>query len=169
MAASTKLGGNPCNLIGDLPQEGSEASDFRFVRKDLSEGSFSEYKGKPTVLIAVPSVDTPVCANEAKQFNQKLSELGVNGLVISKDLPFALERFCNAEGVDNVEVVSDFRYRDFAEAYKTELADGGFQGLSARAVFVVGADGKVNHTQLVPEIGEEPDYDQVLDKLKELA
>ena len=169
MAASTKLGGNPCNLIGDLPEEGAQASDFRFVRKDMSEGSFSELKGKPSVLIAVPSVDTPVCANEAKQFNEKLSELGANGLVISKDLPFALERFCSSAGIDNVEAVSDFRYRDFTDAYKTELSDGAFQGLSARVVFVVDADGKIAHTQLVPEIGEEPDYDKVLDKVKELV
>lgn len=169
MAASTKLKGTPVQLNGELPQEGSEAPDFRFVRKDMSEGSLSEFKGKPTVLIAVPSVDTPVCAKEAKQFNEKLSEMGAQGLVVSKDLPFALGRFCDAEGVENVETVSDFRYQDFVNAYKTEISEGAFEGLSARAVFVVDPNGKIAHTQLVPEIGEEPDYDAVLQNVKELV
>lgn len=169
MAASTKLKGEPVQLKGDLPQEGDNAPEFRYVRKDMSEGKLSELKGKPTVLIAVPSVDTPVCANEAKQFNQKLSDLGAHGLVISEDLPFALGRFCDAEGIENVETVSDFRYKDFVNAYGTEVAEGPFQGLSARAVFVVDPDGKISHTQLVPEIGEEPDYDSVLKQVKELV
>lgn len=169
MAATTKLKGEPVQLNGDLPQEGSEAPNFRFIRKDMSEGDLSELRGKPTVLIAVPSVDTPVCANEAKQFNQKLSDIGAQGLVISEDLPFALGRFCDAEGVENVDTVSDFRYKDFVNAYKTEIAEGPFQGLSARAVFVVDPDGKISHTQLVPEIGDEPDYEAVLQKVKELV
>lgn len=169
MAASTKLKGESFQLKGDLPQKGSEAPDFRFVKKDMSTGSLSDLKGRPTVLIAVPSVDTPVCANEAKQFNEKLSEMGAQGLVISKDLPFALGRFCEAEGIENVETVSDFRYQEFVDAYKTEVSEGPFEGLSARAVFVVDPNGKIAHTQLVPEIGEEPDYDAVLQDVKELA
>ncbi|MFB6257119.1 MAG: thiol peroxidase [Flavobacteriales bacterium] len=169
MAASTKLKGEAVQLNGELPQEGTEAPDFRFVRKDMSEGKLSDLKGKPTVLIAVPSVDTPVCANEAKQFNQKLSEIGAQGLVVSEDLPFALSRFCEAEGIENVDTVSDFRYGDFVDKYKTGIAEGPFQGLSARAVFVVDPDGKLAHTQLVPEIGEEPDYGTVIDHLKELV
>lgn len=126
-------------------------------------------QGKPTVLIAVPSVDTPVCANEAKQFNEKLAELGVQGLVVSEDLPFALGRFCENEGIENVETVSDFRYRDFIEKYGTGIAEGAFQGLSARTVFVVDPDGKITHSQLVPEIGEQPDFDAVLDSVKKVV
>ncbi len=169
MAASTKLKGEPVQLNGDLPQEGDQAPDIRFIRKDMSEGKLSEFKGKPVVLIAVPSVDTPVCANEAKQFNQKLSDMGAQGLVISEDLPFALGRFCDAEGIENVETVSDFRYQDLLTNYHTRIDEGAFEGLSARAVFVIDPDGKVAHTQLVPEIGEEPDYDEALSKVKEFA
>ncbi len=169
MAASTKLKGEPVQLNGDLPKEGDQAPDIRFVRKDMSEGKLSEHRGKPVVLIAVPSVDTPVCANEAKQFNQRLSDMGAQGLVISEDLPFALGRFCDAEGIENVETVSDFRYKGLLENYHTRIDEGAFHGLSARAVFVVDPDGKLAHSQLVPEIGEEPDYDKVLEQVKELA
>lgn len=169
MAASTKLKGEPTRLQGDLPKEGDSAPDIRFVRKDMSEGKLSELRGKPVVLIAVPSVDTPVCAKESKEFNEKLAEHGAAGLVISEDLPFALGRFCENEGIENVETVSDFRYRDLVQEYGTGVAEGPFQGLSARAVFVLDPDGKVAHSQLVPDIAEEPDYEAVLSSVKELV
>ena len=160
--ASVTLKGTPFPLIGDLPQGGA-AADFTFVKADLSDARMSDFGDKVKVLIAVPSLDTGVCQRETRKFNEALSEReGAVGLIISKDLPFAMNRFCEAEGIKNVTVASDFRHGEFTKAYHTEVAEGPFAGLSARAVFVVDQHNHIRYTELVPEIGQEPDYEAVM-------
>jgi len=148
------------------------AIDFTFVKSDLSEGNlYDDYEGKIKVLIAVPSLDTSVCQTETRQFNEGLSarkDKGVVGLIISKDLPFAMNRFCEAEGIENVTIASDYRYSDFINEYNTEILSGPFKGLSARAVFVIDQSNTIKYAELVPEIGEEPKYDAALKVVDEL-
>jgi thiol peroxidase len=154
--------GNPIKLKGDLPKLNSTATDFTYVKNDLKEESLYDLEDKVKVIIAVPSLDTSTCATETRKFNEKLSEKGVIGIVISKDLPFAQRRFCETDGIKNIMAVSDFRYNDFTEAYNTEILDGALKGLSARAVIVLDEDNIVRYTELVPEISSEPDYDKAL-------
>ena len=157
------LKGNTVNLKGELPAPGQDAPDFKFVKADLSEGSLHALKGKAKVILAVPSLDTGVCAMETKRFNQELSKRSdAVGLVISMDLPFAMKRFCETEGVANIVTGSDFRSHEFTNTYNTLLTSGPLAGLSARAVFVLNADNKIAYTELVPEITTEPDYAGVL-------
>ncbi|MDP5168683.1 MAG: thiol peroxidase [Bacteroidia bacterium] len=160
--ATVTLKGTPFPLIGDLPTSGT-AADFSFVKSDLSEGKMSDYEGKVKVLIAVPSLDTGVCQMETRKFNEELSKRdGAVGLILSKDLPFAMNRFCEAEGIKNVTIASDFRFGQFTKAYNTEVAEGPFGGLSARAVFVVDANNQIQYTELVTEIADQPNYDAVM-------
>jgi thiol peroxidase len=162
--SSVKLKGTPYPIKGDLPQPGAEAPDFTFVKSDLSEANLiDDFDGKVKVIIAVPSLDTGVCQTETRKFNEALGQRdGVVGIVISKDLPFAMNRFCEAEGIKNVVIGSDFRYSDFINEFGTEILSGPFKGLSARAVFVVDKKNMVRYTELVPEIGQEPEYDKAL-------
>lgn len=164
---NTKFKGTEVKLQGSLPQTGGPAPDVRYVGSDLSEGTLSGLKGKVVVLFSVPSVDTGVCATETRTFNQRLAGMGAVGLAISADLPFALKRFCAAEGIDNVQGVSDFRFRDM-DKYGVRMADGPLAGLLARVVFVVGKDGVLRYVQVVPEITTEPDYDAVLAEVGKL-
>ncbi len=160
---SVTLGGNPAQLRGQLPKVGDNAPEFTFVNSKLEELSSYELGGKALVIVAVPSLDTGVCAKETRRFNELLSQKeGVVGLVLSMDLPFAMKRFCELEGIENVKSGSDFRYREFAEAYNADIVDGPFKGLLARVVFVVDKDNVIRYAELVPEIGQEPNYDQVL-------
>lgn len=157
------LKGNAVSIKGDLPGLGTTASDFTFVKSDLSEGTLYGQGDSIKVIIAVPSLDTSTCALETRQFNQKLAnEAGVKALVISKDLPFAMKRFCETEGIANVVSGSDFRSSEFIQKYNTEILDGPLKGLSARAVIVVDKNNVVRYTELVPEISAEPNYDNVL-------
>lgn len=162
--SSVTLKGKKFSIKGDIPVEGENAVDFTFVKSDLTESSLvDDYAGKIKVLIAVPSLDTGICQMETKRFNQELSKReGVVGIVISKDLPFAMNRFCEAEGVSNVIIGSDYRYSDFINEYNTEILNGPLKGLSARAVFVVDAEDKIVYSELVPEIAQEPEYDKAL-------
>lgn len=155
-------------LKGNLPELNSKAKDFTFVKEDLSEGSLSDYKGKVKIIMAVPSLDTGVCQMETKRFNKELQNRdGVVGLVVSKDLPFAMHRFCENEGLKNVQIASDFR-SNFGEEYNTIMADGPLKGLNARAVFVVDQNDKIRHTELTNDVTEEPDYDRTLQVVDEL-
>ena len=161
--AQVTLKGNTTRIKGDLPAIGSIAPDFKFVKTDLTDSSLYEEGSKVKVIIAVPSLDTGVCALETRQFNQKLAnKANVTGVVISKDLPFAMRRFCETEGIKNVVSASDFRFNEFSQKYNTEITEGPMKGLSARAVFVVDANHVIRYTELVPEIAQEPDYDQVM-------
>ncbi|MGB3589710.1 MAG: thiol peroxidase [Tunicatimonas sp.] len=165
--ASVTLGGNPASIKGDIPTSGP-APDFTFVKDDMSSKKLSDLSGVK-VLIAVPSLDTSVCAAETHQFNKQLGgKSGVTGLVISKDLPFAMKRFCETSGIENIVNASDFRHGEFGEKYKTEITDGPFEGLSARAVFVVDQNNEIAYAELVPEVGEEPNYDKVMEAVDKL-
>ena len=165
--AKVTLGGNPINTMGELPKVGSEAPDFKIVLGDLSEKKLSDFRGKRVVLNIFPSIDTGVCAQSVRTFNKRASE-AENTVVIglSEDLPFALTRFCGEEGIDKVLTASLFRCGKFGEDYGVELVDGPLAGLQARSIVVVDEQGKVIYNQLVPEIGQEPDYDAALAALK---
>ena len=165
--AKVTLGGSPSNTVSDLPAVGKNAPDFKLVKTDMSEVSLSDYKGKNVVLNIFPSVDTGVCAMSVRQFNEKASSMdNTVVLCVSKDLPFAQARFCGAEGIENAITVSNFRNDDFGKDYGVELTDGGFKGLNARSVVVVNPEGEVVYNQLVPEIGNEPDYEKALAAVK---
>lgn len=161
--AQTKLGPATANLVGNLPTVGATAPAFVLTAPDMSDKSLSDFAGKNVVLNIFPSVDTSVCAASIREFNKRAAALpNTVILCISKDLPFAQKRFCGAEGIDRVFTLSDFRSRGFGNTYGVELSDTAFAGLFARAVVVIGTDGKVKHTELVPQIGEEPNYDAAL-------
>lgn len=154
--------GNPIHTSGELPKVGSTAPAFTLVRGDLKEATLASYAGKKKVLNVFPSIDTGVCATSVRTFNKLASgKDGVVVLNISKDLPFAMKRFCGAEGLENVEVLSAFR-SDFARAYGLEILDGPLQGLCSRCVVVLDAANNVLYAEQVPEIGQEPGYDQAL-------
>lgn len=159
--AQITLRGNAINTVGELPAVGSKAPAFSLTGSDLSAVSSEGFSGKSVLLNIFPSVDTPVCATSVRKFNERAGASGATVVNVSKDLPFAQKRFCGAEGIENVTTASAFR-DSFGEDYGTTIADGPMAGLLARAVVVIGADGNVAYTQLVPEIAEEPDYDAAL-------
>jgi thioredoxin-dependent peroxiredoxin len=163
--AKVTLKGNPFNTNSDLPAVGSKAPAFKLVQTTLAELSSAELSGKRVVLNIFPSVDTPTCATSVRTFNEKASSLD-NTVVVcaSQDLPFALARFCGAEGLDKVIPASAFR-SSFAADYGVKMVDGPLTGLCARAVVVLGTDGKVLHTELVSEVAHEPNYDAALKAL----
>lgn len=161
--ASVTLGGNAITVNGNFPKVGDTASDFTLTGKDLKEVGLKDFAGKRKVLNIVPSLDTPVCQASTRQFNQKASGLGNTVvLVISGDLPFASNRFCTAEGLTNVVTLSTFRNRDFHSRYGVDIGDGALKGLTARGVVVLDENNKVLHSELVPEIKQEPNYDAAL-------
>ena len=161
--AKTALQGNPVNLSGDLPAIGSQAPDFNLVAKDLSDKGLADFAGKKKLLNIVPSLDTGVCAASTRHFNQAMAgKTDAVALVISADLPFAMGRFCDAEGITNVVSLSMMRSRNFAKDYGVLITDGPLAGITARAVVVLDANDRVVYTQLVPEITEEPDYEAAL-------
>lgn len=161
--ASVTLKGNPCNLAGALPKAGQAAPAFTLVKSDLSPVTGADLRGKTTILLTVPSLDTPVCATQTRKFNEKAASLPNTAVVVaSSDLPFAIKRFCAAEGIQNVHGASDLRDRGFGERWGVAIKDGPLQGVLARAAFVVGPEGTVKYAALVPEIAQEPDYDAIL-------
>jgi thiol peroxidase len=165
--AMFKLKGNPFNTVGDLPEVGADAPDCTLVGADLSPVVLGGYKGQRVVLNIFPSLDTEVCAASVRRFNEAAANLANTKVVcVSMDLPFAAGRFCSAEGIENVVTASDFRDGAFGKAYGVRIADGPLAGLLARAVVVVGKDGKVLHSQLNPETTEEPDYAAALAVLR---
>ncbi|MCT1544911.1 MULTISPECIES: thiol peroxidase [Kocuria] len=157
--AETAMQGNPVHTVGELPAEGTSVRSFDLVGADLGPVASDEFTGQRMVLNIFPSLDTGVCAQSVREFNQRASELqNTTVLCVSKDLPFAQARFCGTEGLDNVVTASAFR-SSFGEDYGVTMTDGPLQGLLARAVVVVDENGQVVHSQLVPEISQEPDYD----------
>ncbi|MBN9634223.1 MAG: thiol peroxidase [Actinobacteria bacterium] len=159
--AQITLRGNPINTVGDLPAVGSAAPAFALTGVDLGPVTNEQFSGKPVVLNIFPSIDTPVCATSVRTFNERAAASGATVLCVSNDLPFAQKRFCGSEGIENVSTASSFR-DSFGEDYGIALADGPMAGLLARAIVVIGADGNVAYTELVPEIAQEPDYDAAL-------
>lgn len=159
--ATIGFGDATANTIGDLPAKGAKAPSFTLVADDLTELSSADLTGK-TVISIFPSIGTGVCQASVRKFNELASSLeGTTVLNVSKDLPFALQQFCAAEGLDNVKVASGFR-SSFGEDYGITLTDSKFQGLYGRGVVVVDADGTVLHSELVPAVGQEPDYDAAI-------
>jgi thioredoxin-dependent peroxiredoxin len=162
--ADITLGGGPAHTVGDLPAVGSSPS-FSLTAGDLSEVTNASFAGQRVVLNIFPSVDTPVCAMSVRKFNEAASSLdNTTVLCVSADLPFAQGRFCGAEGLDNVKTASSFR-SDFGSSFGISMADTALAGLLARAVVVLDESGKVVHSQLVPEIAQEPDYDAAIASL----
>jgi thioredoxin-dependent peroxiredoxin len=159
--AQITLRGNQINTVGELPAVGSPAPGFTLTGSDLGEVSSSQFNGTPVLLNIFPSVDTPVCAASVRTFNERAAASGVSVLCVSKDLPFAQKRFCGAEGIESVTTASAFR-AGFGEDYGVTITDGPMAGLLARAIVVIGPDGNVAYTELVPEIAQEPDYDAAL-------
>jgi thiol peroxidase len=159
--ATIAFGDSTANTVGDLPAEGSKAPSFTLVGADLAELSSADLTGK-TVLNIFPSIGTGVCQASVRKFNELAAGLeGTTVLNVSMDLPFALAGFCGAEGIENVTVASGFR-SSFGQDYGITLTDSKFEGLYGRAVVVLDADGTVIHSQLVPAVGQEPDYDAAI-------
>jgi thiol peroxidase len=160
--AQVTLGGNPVNTVGELPAVGSAAPLYTLAGADLSDVTPDSFSGKKVVLNIFPSIDTPTCAASVRAFNAAIADRDDAVVVcISQDLPFAQARFCGAEGLSNVVTASAFR-SDFGKDFGISLADGKLAGLFARAVVVVDPSGNVVHTELVPEIAQEPNYDAAL-------
>jgi thioredoxin-dependent peroxiredoxin len=155
--------GNPITTNGELPKVGAKAPDFKLTAGDLKDVSLADYRGKRKVMNIVPSLDTPTCATSTRKFNEKAGQMpNTVVLVISADLPFAMKRFCTTEGLQNVVPLSLMRSKSFAKEYGVLIQDGLLAGITARAVVVVDENDQVVYTELVPEIGQEPDYDKAL-------
>ncbi len=158
--AITALGGNEVQTIGELPEVGAAAPAFELVGSDFSAVTLPS--GTRTVLNIFPSIDTGICAASVRKFNELAARLdGTKVINVSHDLPMAQARFCGAEGIENVTTASGFR-SSFGDDYGVKLVDGKLAGLLARSIVVIGADGTVLHSQLVPEIATEPDYDSAV-------
>jgi thiol peroxidase len=152
---------------GDLPQVGMNAPDFTLTRSDLSDVSLKHFQGKKKLLNIVPSLDTGVCAASARRFNEEAASVpDAVVITVSCDLPFAQKRFCEVEGIENVEMLSELRTRTFGESYGVRMVDGPLAGLLSRAVVVIDEHDKVTYTEQVPEIAQEPAYDKAIEALK---
>lgn len=165
--AQITLKGNTINTVGELPKKGEEANDFTLVKTDLSRVSLADFKAKNLVLNIFPSLDTGTCAASVRRFNEEAAGLDdTEVLCISRDLPFAQARFCGAEGIKNVVTLSDYETGQFGKDYGLEVAEGPMKGLHSRVVIVLDEDRKVVYTQQVPEIVDEPDYEEALKAVK---
>lgn len=161
--AQTHLKGNAVDTVGDLPAVGSAAPAFTVTGTDLSDVSLADHAGKRVILNIFPSIDTGICAASTRRFNEEAGKLdNTVVLCVSADLPFAHGRFCEAEGLNDVIPTSVFKSSGFGQDYGVTMSSGPLTGLLARAVVVIGADGKVAYTELVPEIAQEPDYEAAL-------
>ncbi|NJN28174.1 MAG: thiol peroxidase [Cyclobacteriaceae bacterium] len=159
--------GNPVKTVGNLPEVGSNAPEFTVTKTDLQDVTLADFKGKNLILNIFPSVDTGVCAASVRKFNSEASDIdNTQVLCISKDLPFAHKRFCEAEGIKNVIASSEYKNTSFSDNYKIKMSDGPLAGLFSRSIVVIDPDGKVVYTEQVPEITSEPDYQKALDALK---
>jgi thioredoxin-dependent peroxiredoxin len=157
------LKGNPIETVGTLPKVGDKAPEFSLLKQDLTRASLKDFPGKK-VLNIFPSVDTAVCATSVRKFNEVVSKRGITVLCVSEDLPFALKRFCGAENLDKVTVLSAFR-SSFSKDYGLEITTGPLAGLASRSVVVLDENNKVIYTEQVPEIAQEPNYEAALAKL----
>src|SRR6185295_1478665 len=165
--ATVTLKGNPVAVSGTLPGKGAAAPDFKLTTKDLKDVALADYAGKRKVLNIVPSLDTPTCQQSTRVFNERASAMNnAVVLVVAADLPFAMSRFCGAEGLSNVVTLSTFRDHSFHGKYGVDIVDGPLKGLTARAVVVLDENNKVLHSELVPEIANEPNYEAALTALK---
>jgi len=153
---------NPVTLLGTEIQVGNDAPNFTVVANDLSEKTLDDYEGKVKLISVVPSLDTGVCSKQTKRFNEEADKLdNVQLLTISMDLPFAQTRWCSAEGVNNIEILSDHREADFGKKYGVLIKE---LRLLARSIFVVDSNNKVTYVEYVPEVSSHPDYDKALEE-----
>lgn len=165
--AEITLKGNKIKTIGELPKVGNKAPVFKMIKNDLSTFKLNQLKGQRVILNIFPSIDTGTCAQSVREFNKKASELeNTKVLCISRDLPFAQARFCGAEGIENVETLSDFSKGKFGKDYKLTIKNGPLKNLFSRAIIVLDEEHKVIHTEQVQEIVDEPNYQKALDSLK---
>jgi thiol peroxidase len=161
--ASITLGGNPIHTCGELPKNGTKAPEFKLVKTDLSIATLADFSGSRLVLNIFPSIDTGTCATSVRKFNEKASALiNTKVLCISRDLPFAQNRFCGAEGLENVINLSDFNAGTFGKDYGLEITDSVLSGLHSRVIVVIDENGIILYTEQVSEIANEPNYDAAL-------
>lgn len=161
--ANITLKGNPIHTNGKLPNQGSMAVDFNLTAGDLSNKTLSDFAGKKVIMNIFPSVDTGVCAASVRKFNEKAAALeNTVVLCISRDLPFAQSRFCGAEGIENVVMLSDYNTGKFAENYGLKIIDGPLVGLLSRCIVILSEKGEVIYTEQVPEITQDPDFEKAL-------
>lgn len=159
--------GNPITIDGVFPKVGQKAPAFSLVNRDLMDVTLANYAGKRKVLNIVPSLDTPVCALSTRKFNQQASNMNNTVvLIIAADLPFAMSRFTDAEGLDKVITLSTMRGANFMKDYGVAIAEGPLAGITARAVIVLDESDTIIHAELVPEIADEPNYEAALAALK---
>ena len=164
--AKITLQGNPLNTTGNLPETNQKAPNFNLVAGDLSEKKLTDFSGSKLILNIFPSVDTGTCATSVREFNQKAASLeNTKVLCISRDLPFAQSRFCGAEGIENVIMLSDFATGNFGKEYGLEITNGPLKGLHSRCIVVLNEEGNVVHTEQVEEIANEPNYEEALKAL----
>ncbi|MBL4667992.1 MAG: thiol peroxidase [Flavobacteriales bacterium] len=160
------LKGNAINTSGELPAVGSQAKDFKLVATDLSTKTLSDFEGQHLILNIFPSVDTGTCAASVRNFNKSAADLNnTSVLCISRDLPFAQNRFCGAEGIENVVMLSDFNTGQFGNDYGLNIIDGPLAGLNSRCIVIINTEGKVIYTEQVTETVEEPNYEKALASL----
>lgn len=165
--ATVTLKGNPVNTSGELPKVGERAKDFKLTKPDLSQVGLNDFKGFNLVLNIFPSIDTSTCATSVRTFNKEAAKLNnTKVLCISRDLPFAQARFCGAEGIDNVETLSDYASGQFGKDYGLEITDSPLVALHSRAIVVINNEGTVIYTEQVPEIVDEPNYEKAIEALK---
>ena len=160
---TTKLRGNIVNLSGNELNIGDKAPIVKVVAQDLSD---IEVGGKAQVIVTVPSLDTPICADETRKFNEEAVKTDVEVIVVSMDLPFAADRFCTTEGIENLKVGSDFRNKELANSYGVLISDGPLQGVTCRAVFVLDKNGIVKYKEITEDITDEPNYEAALVAIK---
>ena len=167
-ATEVTMKGNPVTLSGKTVAVGDPAPDFTALDGTFQPVSLGDFKGRPVLISAVPSLDTPVCSLQTKRFNAELAELPEELVVvtISMDLPFAQQRFCGKEDIEGMVVVSDAARREFGQAYGVLIAE---RGLLARSVFLIDADGTLRYVQIVPEVAQEPDYAEALAAVREVV
>jgi len=164
--AKITLKGNAINTSGELPNVGSLAKDFKLIATDLSTKTLNDFKGKNLVLNIFPSIDTGTCAASVRNFNKSATNLNnTSVLCISRDLPFAQNRFCGAEGIKNVLMLSDFNTGQFGKDYGLNIIDGPLAGLHSRCILVINTEGRVIYTEQISETTEEPNYDLALESL----
>ncbi|MCT4628738.1 thiol peroxidase [Winogradskyella sp.] len=164
--ANITLGGTPIETIGSLPEVGSKAPDFKLTNTELKDKSISDYKGYRLVLNIFPSIDTGTCAQSVRTFNEKANQIeNTKVLCISKDLPFAMARFCGAEGLDNVINLSDYKTGKFGNDYGLTFTNGALETLLSRCIVVIDTDGTIIYTEQVSEIADEPNYTNALNSL----
>ena len=161
------LGGTPISTIGEIPKNGTKAPDFELTATDLSKKSLSDFHGFTLLLNIFPSVDTGTCATSVRSFNKSAADMeNTKVLCISRDLPFAQNRFCGAEGIENIIMLSDFADGNFGKTYGLEISDSAFANLHSRAVIVINPEGNISYTEQVSEIANEPDYEAALAAIK---